>query len=53
MRRRGGTLINSFWSAYVLDRRWAFGTGLPYVVQDEEIDPDLPMPVSGNLADRN
>lgn len=36
----------SFWSAYVLDRRWAFGTGLPYVVQDEEIDAQLPFPVS-------
>ena len=36
----------SFWSAYVLDRRWAFGTGLPYVVQDNEIDPQLPVPVS-------
>ena len=35
----------SFWSAYVLDRRWAFGTGLPYAVQDEEIDPQLPLPV--------
>ena len=38
--------INSFWAVYVLDRRWAFGTGLPYVVQDEDIDPELPMPVS-------
>ena len=38
--------INTFWSAYVLDRRWSFGTGLPYVVQDSEIDPNLPMPVS-------
>lgn len=35
----------SFWSAYVLDRRWALGTGLPYVVQDDEIDPQLPLPV--------
>ncbi|KAF9767512.1 hypothetical protein IL306_015306 [Fusarium sp. DS 682] len=34
----------SFWSAYVLDRRWAFATGLPFVVQDEEIDPALPFP---------
>ncbi|KAK2048087.1 fungal-specific transcription factor domain-containing protein [Colletotrichum somersetense] len=34
----------SFWSAYVLDRRWAFNTGLPFVVPDDEIDPDLPMP---------
>jgi hypothetical protein len=38
--------LNSFWSAYVLDRRWAFGVGLPYVIQDAEIDPELPMPVS-------
>lgn len=37
--------LNSFWSAYVLDRRWAFGTGLPYVVQDSDIDPQLPQPV--------
>lgn len=37
--------INSFWTAYVLDRRWAFGTGLPYVMQDDEIDPHLPFPV--------
>lgn len=37
---------NVFWAVYVLDRRWAFGTGLPYVVQDEDIDPELPMPVS-------
>ncbi|KAI0811828.1 fungal-specific transcription factor domain-containing protein [Xylaria sp. FL0064] len=36
--------INTFWSAYVLDRRWAFSAGLPYVVPDEEIDPDLPSP---------
>jgi hypothetical protein len=38
--------LNSFWSAYVLDRRWAFGTGLPYSVHDDEIDPRLPLPVS-------
>ncbi|KAM0556911.1 hypothetical protein ACHAPJ_005584 [Fusarium lateritium] len=34
----------SFWSAYVLDRRWAFATGLPFAVQDEEIDSQLPFP---------
>ncbi|KAI0168882.1 hypothetical protein GGR52DRAFT_574108 [Hypoxylon sp. FL1284] len=38
--------INTFWAAYVLDRRWSFGTGLPYTVQDEEIDPQLPYPTS-------
>ncbi|KAI1309192.1 fungal-specific transcription factor domain-containing protein [Xylaria venustula] len=36
--------VNTFWSAYVLDRRWAFSAGLPYVLPDEEIDPDLPSP---------
>ena len=35
----------SFWTAFVLDRVWAFGTGLPYVIQDDEIDPNLPIPV--------
>ena len=38
--------LTSFWSAYVLDRRWAFATGLPYTIHDEEIDPELPFPVS-------
>ncbi len=37
--------LNSFWSAYVLDRRWAFNTGLPYVIQDADIDPKLEYPV--------
>ncbi|KAI1480969.1 hypothetical protein F4774DRAFT_66143 [Daldinia eschscholtzii] len=38
--------INTFWAAYVLDHRWAFGTGLPFTVPDEEIDPQLPYPDS-------
>ncbi|KAH8885454.1 hypothetical protein GQ53DRAFT_355365 [Thozetella sp. PMI_491] len=36
--------LNTFWSAYVLDRRWSFGTGLPYVCHDDKIDPKLPYP---------
>ncbi|KAI1503411.1 hypothetical protein F5X99DRAFT_375160 [Biscogniauxia marginata] len=36
--------VYTFWTAYVLDRRWSFATGLPYVVPDEEIDPQLPYP---------
>ncbi|KAM7215255.1 fungal-specific transcription factor domain containing protein [Rhypophila decipiens] len=36
--------VNTFWSAYVLDRRWGFGTGLPFVCHDDKIDPGLPMP---------
>ena len=36
--------VNTFWTAYVLDRRWSFGTGLPYVLHDDKIDPNLPYP---------
>lgn len=42
--------VNLFWSVYVLDRRWAFGTGLPFAVQDSDIDPNLPDPVSQHVA---
>jgi hypothetical protein len=38
--------INLFWSIYVLDRRWSFGTGMPFALQDADIDPNLPEPVS-------
>ena len=38
--------VNTFWSAYVLDRRWSFGTGLPYVMHDDKIDPNLPLPIN-------
>lgn len=34
-----------FWSIYVLDRRWSFGTGMPFALQDADIDPHLPQPV--------
>ncbi|KAJ9142436.1 Casein kinase II subunit beta [Pleurostoma richardsiae] len=36
--------VNTFWSAYVLERRWSFGTGLPFVIHDDKIDPKLPYP---------
>lgn len=42
--------INTFWSAYVLDRRWSFGTGFPFVVHDDKIDPGLPYPVSAPMS---
>ena len=38
-------MIRLFWSIYVLDRRWSFGTGLPFAIQDDDIDPGLPKPV--------
>ncbi|KAK5675409.1 hypothetical protein LTS10_011851 [Elasticomyces elasticus] len=37
-----------FWSIYVLDRRWSFGTGMPFALQDADIDPQLPKP--GDLS---
>ncbi|KAL8838051.1 MAG: hypothetical protein Q9170_002287 [Blastenia crenularia] len=33
-----------FWSIFVLDRRWSFGAGLPFAIQDADIDPLLPEP---------
>ncbi|RAH41501.1 transcription factor domain-containing protein [Aspergillus brunneoviolaceus CBS 621.78] len=38
------TIVKTFWSVYSLDRRWSFGTGLPFIIQDEDIDPNLPEP---------
>lgn len=35
-----------FWSIYTLDRRFSFGTGLPFSIQDDDIDSALPRPVS-------
>lgn len=34
-----------FWAVYNLDRRWSFGTGMPFAMQDSDIDPLLPKPV--------
>lgn len=38
--------VRVFWSIYVLDRRWSFGTSLPFALVDRDIDPELPEPVS-------
>jgi Fungal specific transcription factor domain len=35
-----------FWVVYALDRRWSFGTGMPFALQDADIDSGLPEPVS-------
>ncbi|MCJ1308170.1 hypothetical protein MMC25_001822 [Agyrium rufum] len=39
--------VRLFWSIYVLDRRWSFGTGMPFAMQDMDIDPALPEPDTG------
>ncbi|PYH98091.1 hypothetical protein BO71DRAFT_438335 [Aspergillus ellipticus CBS 707.79] len=33
-----------FWTIYVLDRKWSFGTGLPFAIQDSDMDTNLPEP---------
>lgn len=42
--------IRIFWIVYALDRRWSFGTGMPFALQDADIDPGLPEPVSENAS---
>ncbi|KAI9713879.1 MAG: hypothetical protein M1820_000609 [Bogoriella megaspora] len=39
-----GSAVRLFWAIYVLDRRWSFGTGMPFVLQDTDIDPNLDKP---------
>lgn len=41
--------VRTFWCIYVLDRRWSFGTGMPFALQDADIDASLPKPVSYSL----
>ncbi|KAJ5493292.1 hypothetical protein N7539_002038 [Penicillium diatomitis] len=33
-----------FWCVYVLDRKWSFGSGLPFGMQDTDIDTNIPEP---------
>ncbi|KAI0538693.1 fungal-specific transcription factor domain-containing protein [Xylaria digitata] len=33
-----------FWCIYALDRRWSFGIGLSFALNDRDIDPELPEP---------
>ncbi|KAL7271228.1 hypothetical protein RUND412_006031 [Rhizina undulata] len=35
-------VVKLFWSIYVLDHRWSFGTGRPFSLRDSDIDPDMP-----------
>lgn len=44
--------IKLFWTIYVLDRRFSFGTGMPFAIQDTDIDPSLPEPVRTVSAGR-
>ncbi|KOS37371.1 hypothetical protein ACN38_g11835 [Penicillium nordicum] len=37
-------VLRLFWSIYILDMRWSFGTGMPFALEDTDIDPCLPEP---------
>ncbi|EPS35020.1 hypothetical protein PDE_09985 [Penicillium oxalicum 114-2] len=37
-------VLRLFWSIYILDMRWSFGTGMPFALEDTDIDPSLPEP---------
>ena len=41
--------VRTFWIVYSLDRRWSFGTGMPFAMQDSDIDSSLPEPVSTSV----
>ncbi|KAK6385747.1 hypothetical protein LTS17_001319 [Exophiala oligosperma] len=38
------TAITTFWSVYVLERRSSIGLGVPFIMQDSEIEPSVPRP---------
>ncbi|OJJ51535.1 hypothetical protein ASPZODRAFT_57563 [Penicilliopsis zonata CBS 506.65] len=37
--------VQLWWCIYLLDRKWSFGTGLPFAIQDSDMDGNLPEPV--------
>ncbi|THC94753.1 hypothetical protein EYZ11_005792 [Aspergillus tanneri] len=37
-------VLRLFWSIRILDVRWSFGTGMPFALEDADIDPWLPEP---------
>jgi Fungal specific transcription factor domain len=41
--------VRCFWTIYGLDRRWSFGTGMPFALQDADTDPLLPEFDDSNL----
>lgn len=40
-------LVRLFWCIHILDRRWSFGSGLPFVIQDEDVSQHFPEPDDG------
>lgn len=42
--------LEVFWSMYVLDRRWSYGTGRGFALQETDFLQSLPRPVSHEIA---
>ncbi|CAH0055899.1 unnamed protein product [Clonostachys solani] len=40
----GKMAVRLFWCIHALDRRWGFGNGLPFVIQDSDVDDKYPQP---------
>jgi Fungal specific transcription factor domain len=34
--------LKLFWCVYIADRRWSLGTGMPFALQDSDIDTEMP-----------
>ncbi len=45
-KRERANAVNTFWAIYVLDRQLSYGLGLPKILQDADLDANLPDPVS-------
>lgn len=39
--------VRLFWCIHTLDRRWSFGSGLPFVIQEQDIAKHYPEPDNG------
>ncbi|KAH7110284.1 hypothetical protein EDB81DRAFT_672191 [Dactylonectria macrodidyma] len=42
--------VKLFWSVYNTERRFSYGSGLPFVLQDADIDHDLPEPDESSFS---
>ncbi|KOS18064.1 Activator of stress protein 1 [Escovopsis weberi] len=42
--------IRVYWCAFLLDRRFAFGTGLSWALPEDDMDPEMPRPTGPDYA---
>ncbi|KAH8815493.1 hypothetical protein F5884DRAFT_180758 [Xylogone sp. PMI_703] len=41
--------LNTFWTIFIFDRQWNFAVGLPVVINNIDIDPEVPEPANPYL----